>query len=234
MAEVVALQAVILAGGQGSRLRPCTDARPKCLVEVRGVPIVRHQVEWLTSSGVDHVVVAAGHRGTDVARYVASLRLRARVDVLVEPRPLGRGGALSHAARCLPRPAEPWIATYGDIWTWFPLPEMAVHHRLHGRTVTMAVTRSPYSRHAVEYGSTGQVTRLGTGHWANAGVYIFAPRLAKMLPTLGDHNQTLTHLATTGDIMGYPINSPWWAINTPADLARINAELREPSTSERS
>ncbi len=56
-------QAVILAGGQGSRLRPYTDDRPKPLVEIpgTGTPILGHQLAWLASEGVTDVVISCGH-----------------------------------------------------------------------------------------------------------------------------------------------------------------------------
>src|SRR5437879_11621734 len=57
------VQAVVLAGGQGSRLRPYTDDRPKPMVEIpgTGTPIIGHQLSWLAEEGVTDVVVSCGH-----------------------------------------------------------------------------------------------------------------------------------------------------------------------------
>ena len=62
------MQAVILAAGQGTRLRPLTDHRPKCLVEVHGKPILQHQLEALCSVGIRECVIVVGHRATQVRR----------------------------------------------------------------------------------------------------------------------------------------------------------------------
>lgn len=161
-------QAVILAGGQGSRLRPYTDDRPKPMVEIpgTGIPIIGHQLAWLASEGVTDAVVSCGHLAEVLQDWLARARLPLRVTTVVEEEPLGRGGGLKYAARRLPHPDEPWYATNGDIWTRFSLREMAAFHTERGATATLALARPPGSRG----GRGDERVRAGAGLHRGAAV----------------------------------------------------------------
>ncbi|SDS68215.1 Nucleotidyl transferase [Streptomyces sp. TLI_053] len=226
-------QAVVLAGGLGSRLRPLTLTVPKPMVEVRGTPILRHQLDWLAESRVEQVVVSAGHRAQVIDDYLASHRMPLRTDLVVEDRPLGRGGGLKLAAAALERPGEPWLALYGDIWTRFPLAGMFAHHRRHGALATLALSRPWLPRGSVDCDDRGRVTALVSQVppplRVNGGVFVFDPQIVDMLPDEGDHEQTtLPRLVRAQQLMGYPVDSPWRAINTPHDLADVECGLAGP------
>src|SRR5213076_2119313 len=133
-------QAVVLAGGQGSRLRPYTDDRPKPMVEIpgTGTPIIGHQLTWLAEEGVTDAVVSCGHLAEVLQDWLKSADLPLRVTTVVEKEPLGRGGGLKFAAAHLPHQDRPWYATNGDIWTRFSLREMADFHHEREATATLA------------------------------------------------------------------------------------------------
>ncbi|KPC60201.1 nucleotidyltransferase family protein [Streptomyces chattanoogensis] len=223
-------QAVILAGGFGSRLWPLTRTRPKSMVEVRGTPILRHQLDWFAESGVEQVVVSAGHLAPVIGDYLASHQLPLRAEVVVEERPLGRGGGLKLAAAALDRLDEPWLAVYGDIWTRFSLAGMFAHHRRHAALATVALPRPWLPRGSVDCDERGRVTTL-VSHApppfrVNGGVYVFAPRVVELLPDEGDHEEvTLPRLIRARQLIGYLVDGPWRAINTPHDLDDIEREL---------
>ncbi len=135
-------QAVILAGGQGSRLRPYTDDRPKPMVEIpgTGTPIIGHQLSWLAAEGVTDAVVSCGHLAEVLQEWLESAVLPLRVTTVVETEPLGRGGRVEVRGE-LPEPEQPWYATNGDIWTRFSLREMAAFHAERDATATLALAR---------------------------------------------------------------------------------------------
>ncbi|WP_431045917.1 nucleotidyltransferase family protein [Streptomyces sp. P1-3] len=226
-------QGVVLAGGYGRRLRPLTCDRPKAMVEVRGTPILRHQIDWFAESGVERVIVSAGYLATVISDYLGSRELPLRAEVVVEERPLGRGGGLKRAARVLPYPDEPWLAAYGDIWTSFSLSDMCAHHERHAALATVALARAGAPRAGVECDERGRVTSLASAGSprprVNAGIYLLAPEAVDLLPDEGDHVQsTLAHLIRTRQLMGYPVDAPWRAVNTPQDLAELERELAKP------
>ncbi|MFF3920713.1 NDP-sugar synthase [Streptomyces sp. NPDC001852] len=223
-------QAVILAGGKGSRLLPLTRERPKAMVEVHGVPILRHQLDWLAGCGVERVVVSAGHQAQVIVSYLDSRPSSPRAEAVVEKRPLGRGGGLRRAARALPYPGEPWFALYGDIWTCFCLCAMRAHHLRSGVAATVALAGPGLPGSAVACDELDRVTDLaptvpGPGR-VNAGVYLFAWRVVALLPEEGDHaDSTLPRLVGARQLAGYSIDAPWQAVNTPADVIRLERDL---------
>jgi NDP-sugar pyrophosphorylase family protein len=239
-------QAVILAGGQGTRLRPYTDDRPKPMVEIpgTGLPIIGHQIAWLAAEGVTDVVVSCGHLAEVLREWLSTADLSTsagadgpspvRVEVVVEQQPLGRGGGLKYAAASLPRPGEPWYATNGDIWTRFPLREMAAFHAERDAVATLALARPRIPWGAVETDSFGHVLDFveapPSPYLVNAGVYVFSASFAEMLPERGDHERTtFPGLARRRLLAGFPLpqGAYWRAIDTVKDLTEAARELAE-------
>src|SRR3954454_14228719 len=93
-------QAVILAGGQGSRLRPYTDDRPKPMVEIpgTGTPIIGHQLYWLPAEAVTAAGISRARLAGVLQNWLAAAALPLNVTTVVEREPLGRGGGLKYAA----------------------------------------------------------------------------------------------------------------------------------------
>ena len=228
------VQAVVLAGGQGSRLRPYTDDRPKPMVEIpgTGTPIIGHQLAWLADEGVTDVVVSCGHLAEVLQQWLESTELPLRVTTVVETEPLGRGGGLKFAAKHRPSPDRPWYATNGDIWTRFSLRDMADFHTERDAVATLALARPRIPWGAVETDDFGHITDFiespPSPYEINAGVYVFTPGFTDLLPDLGDHERaTFPRLARERSLAGYPIphGAYWRAIDTAKDLTEAAKEL---------
>lgn len=172
------VQAVVLAGGQGSRLRPYTDDRPKPMVEIpgTGTPIIGHQLAWLAEEGVTDVVVSCGHLAEVLQKWLESADLPLSVTTVVETEPLGRGGGLRYAAAHLPHPDRSWYATNGDIWTRFSLRDMADFHAERDAVATLALARPRLPWGAVQTDGFGHITDFieapPSTFEINAGVYL--------------------------------------------------------------
>ncbi|MFI5661072.1 NDP-sugar synthase [Streptomyces sp. NPDC051684] len=227
-------QAVVLAGGQGSRLRPYTDDRPKPMVEIpgTGTPIIGHQLTWLAEEGVTDAVVSCGHLAEVLQEWLDGAELPLRVTTVVEKEPLGRGGGLKYAAAHLPHQEQPWYATNGDIWTRFSLREMADFHHEREATATLALARPRIPWGAVETDAFGHITDFieapPSPYLINAGVYVFAAEFASLLPDLGDHERTtFPRLARAKRLAGFqlPQGAYWRAIDTAKDLTEAAKEL---------
>ncbi|MFD9353718.1 NDP-sugar synthase [Streptomyces sp. NPDC060031] len=227
-------QAVVLAGGQGSRLRPYTDDRPKPMVEIpgTGTPIIGHQLAWLAAEGVTDAVVSCGHLAEVLQEWLARAPLPLRVTTVVEEEPLGRGGGLKYAARHLPHPERSWFATNGDVWTRFSLREMAGFHVERGAVATLALARPRLPWGVVETDGFGHVLDFieapPSPYLINAGVYVFGSEFAALLPDLGDHERTtFPRLARERRLAGFPLpqGAYWRAIDTAKDLAEAAREL---------
>jgi NDP-sugar pyrophosphorylase family protein len=230
----ITTQAVILAGGKGSRLKPYTDKLPKTLIEIPGTgrPIIAHQLQWLAEEGVTDVVISCGHLAEVLEEWVASTDLPLRVETVIESVPLGRGGGLKFAAKALARPDEPWFATNGDVWTRFSLREMAAFHRERNAVATLALARPRVPWGVVETDEFGHIRdfiEAPPSPWPiNAGVYVFSAEFKYMLPDEGDHERaTFPALARDGRLSGFPIPDGhyWRAIDTAKDIEQAAKEL---------
>ncbi|GAA1084507.1 nucleotidyltransferase family protein [Nocardiopsis composta] len=225
-------EAVILAGGQATRLRPYTDTRPKAMVEVADRPIIDYQLEWLAGHGVRHAVVSCGYKAEVLREHLAGRTEGPEVTVLVEDEPLGRGGALRYAASGLRDPGAPYFALNGDVLTWFPLDEFTAFHRAKGGLGTLALAQYRTSWGIVEVDDAGSIGGFTQSpllpFWINAGVYLFEPELTALLPEKGDHeSSTFPRLAEEGRLFGYRIDGFWRGVDTVKDVKEAGEQIPE-------
>jgi NDP-sugar pyrophosphorylase family protein len=225
-------QAVILAGGQATRMRPYTDDAPKAMVPVGGVPIIAHQLLWLADNGIKHVVVSAGYKSEVIKTYLGDgSRFGLEATYAVEDEPLGRGGGLKFAARTLPHRATPFLALNGDVITHFPLAHLTQQHARWSGIATVAL--APYKSNWGVADLDGDLIRGFTQspilpYWINAGIYVFSSAIADLLPDKGDHEDTtFPELAKLGRLAGFRIDGYWRGIDTVKDVKESSAELRE-------
>ena len=177
--------AVIMAGGQGVRLRPVTENIPKPMIKVAGRPILERVLLQLVSSGVRHVYLSVHYLGHIIEDYFADgSRFGCKVDYLREKEPLGTGGALALLKRL---PADPLIVMNGDLITQADIAAMLRFHAAGGYSATMAIRR--YG-HQVPYGCVvqqgGRIAELEEKpvleRSINAGIYVLNPSLIRRIP----------------------------------------------------
>lgn len=224
-------QAVILAGGQATRMRPYTDDAPKAMVPVAGAPIIGYQLLWLARHGVTSVTISAGYKAEMIQEYVGDgERFGIEARYAIEDEPLGRGGGLKFATSGVTSCGGCFVLN-GDVITDFSLGSLAQHHREHGGSVTVAL--SPYRSNwgVAELSGNrihGFVQSPELPYWVNAGVYLFEAEAFAMLPDRGDHeNSTFPRLAKDGQLVGYRLSGSYWrGIDTVKDVMEASGELR--------
>jgi len=123
------MQAIILVGGFGTRLRPLTLSKPKPLVEFCNMHMVEHQIKALALVGVERVILAVSYRPQDMSDFVSMVRTRYQVDVViaVEPEPLGTGGGVGFSKHLLAN-GKPFFCLNSDITCDFPFKSMIEFH----------------------------------------------------------------------------------------------------------
>ena len=227
------MYALIIAGGEGERLRPLTSDRPKAMIPVAGRPIVEHQLDWLHASGVTDVVILCGYRADVLKDHVGDgRRFGVSVQYSIEAEPLGRGGALRQGYAFVPPGERLVVACNGDILTNQPLAEVI---RYHGRkqaaaTVILAPLRSPFG--IVDVERDGRVTEFrekpDLPYWINAGIYVLAPEFFQRLPEKGDHETTtFPQLAAEGRLFGFKSRAYWRPVDSIKDLKEAERELQQ-------
>jgi NDP-sugar pyrophosphorylase family protein len=225
------MYAITIVGGKGERLRPLTDDRPKCMVELAGRPILEHHVEWLRSGGVTDLVVSCGYFHERVERHFGSgERFDIRMNYVVEDEPLGRGGAFKLAFRQVPASEHTVMGTNGDNINTQPLEPMIEQHARTGATATLLLTqlRSPYGIvHTSGTKITGFEEKPLLPHWLSAGVYVLSREFFEALPDKGDHEDDLfPRLAAEGQLHGFQSTAYWKAIDTVKDLREAEEAMR--------
>src|SRR3954447_21768507 len=131
------MQALILVGGEGTRLRPLTSTVPKPVVPLVDRPFIAFMLEWLRGHGVDEVVMSCGFLASGVRNVLGDgggygLRIR----YVEEPRPLGTGGALKYAESLLD---ERFLMLNGDVLTDIDLTAQIEQHERTGAAGTLAL-----------------------------------------------------------------------------------------------
>lgn len=102
-------QALILAGGQATRMRPYTDDAPKAMVPVAGAPIIGYQLSWLAGHGIKSVTISGGYKHEMINNYAGDgSRFGLDIHYAIEEEPLGRGGGLKFGAGRLAEPEAPF------------------------------------------------------------------------------------------------------------------------------
>jgi NDP-sugar pyrophosphorylase family protein len=187
------VQAVILAGGQGTRLRPVTVNLPKPLVPVANRPLVEHQLRYLASRGVRDVTLALGY-GAEHFKTLEDLatELCITLRVVVEPAPLGTGGALRFCADEGAFDDRPLLWMNGDIVAAPDIAALTSFHLDHGATITFWLTsvRDRTQFGVLELSADGFVENFlekpspdeTASHLINSGIVMLEPHILRRIP----------------------------------------------------
>lgn len=131
------MQALILAGGEGTRLRPLTLTIPKPVVPLANRPFIAFMIDWLRRHGVDDVILACGFMADGVRAVLGDgADLGVRLRYVEEPRPLGTGGALRFAEQLL---RERFLMLNGDVLSDIDLSALVAQHERTGARATIAL-----------------------------------------------------------------------------------------------
>jgi mannose-1-phosphate guanylyltransferase len=186
------MQALILAGGEGTRLRPLTSNVPKPVVSLVGRPFIGYMLDWLCAHGVDDVVMSCGFLAEGVRSVLGDgSDFGVRLRYVEETRPLGTGGALKFAQELL---EERFFMLNGDVLTDIDLTAQLRQHEATGARATLALVgvedpsayglvRTRADRSVSEFlEKPSQEEALDT-NLVNAGAYILEREiLAEMAP----------------------------------------------------
>jgi mannose-1-phosphate guanylyltransferase len=132
------VDAVVLVGGEGTRLQPLTLERPKPVLPLLGRPLLAYVLERLAEAGVTRVIFGCGYLPDPIQACFGARALGLELEYVVEPRPMGTAGGIRHAARG--RVSETFLALNGDILADAPLGELVAAHRERGAVATIALT----------------------------------------------------------------------------------------------
>ena len=235
------MQAVILAGGLGTRLGPLTRKMPKPMVPVAGVPYLEHQLRLLARQSFRDVLLLTGYLGEQIRSYFGNgSRLGLRLRYVREAQPQGTGGALRDAHHHL---AESFLLIYGD--SLLPIEYAAAGRRLKDSAALglIVVYRDPSGETAVcpnvALDRGGLVTRYDKTavadpdlEYVEAGVSCFRREVLDLLPGAGPasfEQCVFPRLIDRRQLAALPTSQRFYDIGTPQRLQAIEEYLRAES-----
>jgi len=224
------LQAIILAGGRGERLRPLTDDRPKPMVLVGDVPLLCYSIRWLKNAGIERIVISCGYRHSSISDYFGDgSKFGVSIDYSVEQQPLGRGGGIKLASKKLWATKSPVIVLNGDTVTDLNLDDLYEEHAQGGKPITITATPLHCSYGTIDLSDDGLAVAFREKpilpYWVNAGIYAVEPATFAEFPDQGDHEELLfPQLAKELQLNAHKFKGFWKAIDTRKDLEDLKRE----------
>ncbi|MCP4599444.1 MAG: NTP transferase domain-containing protein [Proteobacteria bacterium] len=188
MDDLSTIDAAVLAGGLGTRLRPVVSDRPKVLAPVVGRPFLTYLLDQLREAGLDRVVLCTGYMGEKVEEEFGDRYGELYLDYSMEPRPLGTGGALEFALPFIE--TETVLVVNGDSYCSVDLSAMWETHMSRNARASILLTEvddvSRYGRVRLDDDSAvvgfDEKDSQGGPGWINAGIYLIERALLKEIP----------------------------------------------------
>ncbi len=234
-----AVEAILLVGGRGTRLRPLTVTTPKPLLPAAGVPFLTHQLARARAAGVEHVILSTSYLAeTFEAHFGDGSALGLEIEYVVEPEPLGTGGGIRNAADRV-RSADVLVFNT-DVLTGLDLGALMATHRATGADVTLHLTRvtDPRAFGLVPTDAEGRVTaflekpmtrREIVTQQVNAGCYVFTAAALRSIPAgrpVSVERETFpTLLAQGARLTGHVDQTYWLDVGTPAAFITGSCDL---------
>lgn len=221
------LDAVLMAGGRGERLRPLTDSTPKPLLPVAGKPIIDYNVDALHRYGIKNIFVTVNYLHEQIESHFANRADDTPITCVTEPMALGTLGSIglikdfSHSNV---------LVMNSDLLTTLDFEKMYEHHETSGAALTMAVTTYgvsvPYAIVRTQDDRiTGFEEKPTYNYFANAGIYIIR---TEHLKSVSGHKRLdatdfIDYLLSQGEKVSYfPIDGTWIDIGSPDDYRLAN------------
>lgn len=229
------MQAVILVGGKGERLKPLTEEVQKCMLPMCGKPLLEHHVGLCKKHGITDIVMCVGYKKENIMDHFGNgEKFGVRIRYSIEEELLGTGGAVKKAEAML---GGTFIVANGDIASKLDYSRLAEFHRKKGGDATIVVhpSKHPEDSDLVEIGSNGIVKKIirkphdirGEGHVNNAGCYIMKKKalLAVLEKKFSAEHYLFPMLAERGKLYAYDTGDYMKDIGTFERYRKVQEEF---------
>jgi NDP-sugar pyrophosphorylase family protein len=231
------MKAVILAGGEGTRLRPLTLSTPKPVAPVVDRPFLRHQLDLLAGAGIREVVFSVAYRPERIeAVFGDGSSLGMRIRYAVEDSPLGTGGAVRNALELLDQRT---VVLNGDVLTDVDLAAVVARHQQAGASATILLTpvANPAAYGLVETDADDRVRRFLekprpeqiTTNRINAGIYVLESKALELMKpgvNISIERFFFPALLERGDLVLGPVHQGYWIdIGTPEKYLQVHRDI---------
>lgn len=225
-------QAVVLASGEGVKMRPFTYEIPKPLLPVKGRPLLEHTIELLREANIREVVLVVGHLAEKIQDHFGDgSKFGVSIQYVRESKPRGTAHSLRAAKRHV-LADRPFLVLYGDVLVDIDLSDLlAAHERSSGVATIALKTSSVLNDYGVVSMNGSRITTFTekpnrsteTSGLINAGVMLFDPVIFRSLQPSGGaqlEKDVLERLVTQKKVFGYPFDGQWFDVGTPEEYQR--------------
>ena len=230
------MQALILAGGEGTRLRPLTYTVPKPVLPLAGRPHIAYVIDWLVGHGVDDVVVSCGHLAEGMRNTLAELEPGVRIRYAEEPDARGTAGAIRFAEDML---GDRFLVLNGDILCALDLTALIEQHERTAARATIALypVADPSGYGLIHRQEDGEITeflekpepdQIDTDE-INAGAYLLEGSVLDLIPPdrpVSIEREVFPRLVGEG-LYGISLEGYWMDIGTPERYLEANWDILE-------
>jgi len=219
------IDAVLMAGGKGERLRPLTEKTPKPLLKVGDKCIIDHNIDRLISYGVQHINVTVNYLREQLEEHYQEPRLGVQIQTVREPKYLGTIGSVKFVPSFY---NDTVLVMNRDLFTNIDYEDFFLHFQQHD--AEMSVAAVPYNV-SIPYGILdldgrnikGLLEKPQYNHYANAGIYLIKRRALEEIPDDEFFNATdlIEKLISEGrKVIRYPLNGTWIDIGNPQEYQK--------------
>lgn len=229
------LPAIVLVGGEGTRLRPLTDKVPKAMLPVLGRPLLDYGFDRLRAGGVEHAVVACGATADPIRAHFGDAVEGLALEYRTERSPLGTGGAIRFAGAEID---QTFLALNGDSITGADLRRLVEFHASHDAKATLLLARvgDPTEFGRVQVDSRGRVGSFvekparddGGAGLINAGVYVLEAEVLDLIPSgraVSIETEVFPKLSSEGVLYGLELPGYWLDLGTPSRYLQAQIDL---------
>ena len=221
------MKALILAGGEGTRLRPYTYSTPKPMLMVGGRPILQYVIENLKRAGLNDIVITCGYKHEQIRDYFGDgSKCGVKIEYCVEKVKLNTAGSI---LPCRGKVKETFVVVMGDHLTNIDLAKMVENHRKNGAIATMALYNSSMP---LEYGVVriegsdvaGFTEKPVLAHLYNTAIYVFEPEIFDYIKEKEDFARDVFPrlLKAKKKINAYVFEDVWFDIGRVSDYERLD------------
>jgi mannose-1-phosphate guanylyltransferase len=233
----VSLQAIVLVGGEGTRLRPLTYGTPKPMVPIAGVPFLARTMERLCSAGIRDVILPAGYMPEAIIDYFGDgTALGMKITYVIEETPLGTAGALKNVEQYI---TGPFVVLNGDILTSLDLRKMIMEHERKGGIGLLHLIRvdDPSSFGCVVHDANGLISAFvekpprdsAPTNEINAGTYLFEQEILDLIPAgrnVSIERETFPQIIASGKgLYAYTTSDYWIDLGKPEQYLSAHRDV---------
>lgn len=231
------MQAIVLVGGEGTRLRPLTYGTPKPMVPIMGVPFLARTMERLYHAGIRDVILPAGYMPEAITEYFGDgSQLGMNITYVIEDTPLGTAGALKNVEEHI---RGPFFVLNGDILTSLDLRAMIAEHEKKGGMGLLHLIRvdDPSSFGCVVHDAEGRISSFvekppretAPTNEINAGTYLFEREILDLIPAgrnVSIERETFPQVIASGKgLFAYTTDDYWMDLGKPEQYLAAHADI---------